>query len=106
MSLPFEPDDVDIFVNGGTPTPEEVEETRRAIEEHKRRPGHQAEVEEAKRILARLGIDIGPRGKQRAQELLEHWHRVRAELEAEDRAEANGVGDHAGQAAETPRDKP
>lgn len=105
MGLIFEPDDVDFFVNGGSPTPEEVEETERAIEEYKRRPGYRAEIEEAERTLARLGIELGERGRQRAEALYEHWLRVRAELEAEDGVGANGVGDHAGQAAEVPADE-
>ena len=53
-------DEVDIFVGGVEPDPDALSETSRFIALYKQRPAYQAELEEAKKILADLGIDPMP----------------------------------------------
>jgi len=53
-------DEVDIFVGGIEPDPDSLVETSRFIAAFKQRPDYQAKVEEAKKILADLGIDPLP----------------------------------------------
>lgn len=80
MSKRPEPDDVDLFIGGVAPDAEAALETARFIEEYKERPGHPAEVEEAERILAALGVQPSEYGTPDAAALLDHWRECVADL--------------------------
>jgi hypothetical protein len=85
-----EPDDVDLFVGGIEPDPRAARETAKFIEEYKKRPDYPLEVEEAKRLLAAIGIDPRTYGIPDSQALLEHWHQCVAKLHAAGRSATNG----------------
>jgi hypothetical protein len=87
MSKLPEPDDVDFFVGGIEVGPEASRETQKAIEEYRKRPEYRSELDEAKRILAALGINAPDHGMPDAKALLDHWHRCVADLQ---RAESGG----------------
>jgi len=67
-------------------------ETSRIIEEHKKRPDHPLEAEEAERILAALGINACDYGMLDAKSLLKHWHGCVEELLKADRGGTNETG--------------
>jgi hypothetical protein len=67
-------------VGGVDPDPDSLVETSRFIAAYKQRPDYQAKVEEAKKILADLGIDPHAYGMPNAKSLLDHWHRCIADL--------------------------
>jgi len=91
MSKLPDPEDIDVFVGGVEPDPMARMETERIIEEYKKRPDHPLNVEEAKRILAALGIHAPDYGIPDAKSLLEHWQRCVAELHRRDSRETNGT---------------
>jgi hypothetical protein len=86
-----EPDDVDLFVGGVEPDPQASRETAEFIEEYKKRPDFPREAEEARRLLAAIGINPETYGMPDAQALLEHWHRCVAKLHAADHRATNGT---------------
>jgi hypothetical protein len=91
-----EPDDVDLFVGGVEPDPLAFQKTAEFIAEYKKRPDFPREAEEARRLLAAIGIDPETYGIPDAQALLEHWHRCVAKLHAADHRATNGTpGDEA-----------
>jgi hypothetical protein len=75
-----EPNDVDIVVSGGEPTPDALRETAEFIERSRRRPEHAAEVEEARKTLEALGIKPESYGMDDPQALLAHWKRCVEDL--------------------------
>jgi hypothetical protein len=87
-----EPDDVDFFVGGVEPDPRLALETTRFIEEYKKRPDYALEAEEAKRILAALGINTDDHGILDAKSLPEQWHGCVSELHEADLGGTNGAG--------------
>ena len=80
MDKRIDSDEVDIFVGGVEPEPDALSETSRFIAFYKQQPGYQAELEEAKKILADLGIDPHAYGMPNAKSLLDHWHHCIADL--------------------------
>lgn len=64
-----EPDEVDFFVGGGEVPPRIAAETAAWINEYKSRPGYRLELDEAKRILDRLGMKSCVPGEQGAGSL-------------------------------------
>ena len=80
MSKRPEPDDVDLFVGGVIPDADAVRETARFIKEYKERADYPAEVEEAERILAALGVQPSDYGTPDAAALLDHWRECVADL--------------------------
>src|SRR5229473_1305681 len=91
MSKIYEPDDVDFFVGGIEPDARASAGTERFIEEYKNRPDFSAEVEDAERTLAALGINVRDYGMKDAQSLLEHWRRCVAKLHKADLGQAPGA---------------
>ena len=75
-----EPDDVDFSIGEVQPEPLASIETKKAIEEYRRRPIYKVEAEEAERILAEIGIDYRGHGMNDAKTLLESWQKRIAEL--------------------------
>ncbi len=73
-------DEVDLFVDGVAPDSDSPVEASRFIAAYKQRPDYQAKVEEAKKILADLGIKPHDHGMANAKSLLEHWHQCIADL--------------------------
>jgi hypothetical protein len=73
-------DEVDILVGGVEAEPDALSETSRFIAIYKQQPAYQAELEEAKKILADLGIDPNAHGMPNAKSLLDHWHHCIANL--------------------------
>ena len=92
MSHRREPDDVDLFVGGVEPDTRSALETERFIEAYKKRPDYPFEAENAKRILAALGIHAGDHGMPDAESLLERWQGCIAELRKADLGGTNGAG--------------
>jgi hypothetical protein len=92
MSKLPDPEDIEVFVGGVEPDLAASVETERIIEEYKNRPDHALKLEEAKRILAALGITAQDYGISDAKSLLEHWHGCVAELLNRDSGGANGTG--------------
>ena len=88
-----EPDDVDFFVGDVEADPTASAETARMIEEYKKRPDYPIEAEQAKRMLAALGIDARDYGMQDAQSLLDHWRRCVADLSEADLRQTNGASE-------------
>ena len=86
-----EPDDVELFVVGVESDGEASIETARFIEEYKNRPGYASEVEEAKQILAALGINAPDYGLQGPKALLEHWRRCVDDLRKAELGQNNGA---------------
>ena len=80
MDKQIESDEVDIFVGGVEPEADALSETSRFIALYKQQPTYQAELEEARKILADLGIDPPSYGMPDAKSLLDHWHRCIADL--------------------------
>lgn len=74
-------DEIDVFVEGVESDPRVLSETSRFIAHHKQRPAYQAELEEARKILADAGIDPSDDGMPDAKSLLDHWHRCIADLD-------------------------
>ena len=73
-------DEVDLFVGGVDPDPDSLVETSRFIAAFKQQPDYQAKLEEAKKMLADLGIDPPANGMPNPKSLLDHWHRCIAGL--------------------------
>jgi hypothetical protein len=92
MSNRPEPDDVDLFVGGVEPDARSAIETARFIEEYKKCLDYPLEAEEAKRILAALGINDSECGIPGAKSLAEHWHGRVAELLETNLGRTNGAG--------------
>lgn len=92
MSNRPEPDDVHLCVGGVELDTRSSIETARIIEELKKRPGYPLEAEEAKRILAALGIDAPNYGIPDPKSFLEHWQGCVAALRKADLAGPNGAG--------------
>jgi hypothetical protein len=80
MGEPTNSDEVDLFVGDVDPDPDSLLETSRFIAAYKQMPDYQAKVEEAKKILADLGIDSQSDGIPNAKSLLDHWHQCIADL--------------------------
>ena len=57
MSNLPDPEDIDLFVGGVEPDPTASVEAERIIGEHTLFPDHPRKVEEAKRLLATLGVN-------------------------------------------------
>jgi hypothetical protein len=92
MSNRPEPDDVDLIVGGVVPDARSAVETARFIEEYKHRPDYPLEAEEAKRILAALGINDCEFGMPDAKSFLKRWHGCVAELVKTNSSGTSGAG--------------
>ncbi len=80
MDKRIDSDEVDILVGGVEPEPDALSKTSRFIALYKQQPAYQTELEEAKKILADLGIGPNMYGMPNAKSLLDHWHNCIADL--------------------------
>lgn len=80
MEQPTDFEEVEICVGGVEDTPDALSRTTQFIAAYKQRPAYQFDTEEARKILADLGIDPHAYGMPDAKSLLDHWHRCIAEL--------------------------
>jgi hypothetical protein len=91
MGTLHEPDDVDFVVAGGDSSPESVREALEFIRKDKARPEYAAELQEAMRKLAAIGIDTTTFGtSEDPGGFREYWRRTVEELRDERQSGPNG----------------